>query len=102
MDGFLPDDFVRRGEIDQVRSVDDDGVEVVVACRLCKCRAVHGIIGRRLPAAWVTGEDLYRVAANLPGNLRSLDPPGMSGHVASDARHFASSSPVTTPGTCAR
>src|SRR5258708_25635981 len=102
MDGFLPDDFVRRGEIDQVRSVDDDGIEVIVACSLCKCRAVHGIIGSRLPAAWITGEDLYRVAANLPGNLRGLDRPGMSGHVASDALHSASCSRVSTPGSCSR
>src|SRR5260370_18682005 len=102
MGGFLEGDLVRRGEIGQVRGVDDDGIEVIVACSLCKCRAVHGIIGRRLPAAWITGEDLYSVAANLPGNLRGLDRPGMSGHVPSDALHSASCSCASAPGSCSR
>src|SRR6266699_1758715 len=102
MDRLLPDELLGRGQVDQVRSVDDDGIEVIVACRLCKCRAIYGVTGHRAPAARVTGKDLYSAAANLPGNLCGLDRFGMSGHVAANTFHSISCSRVSAFGSCSR
>ena len=50
MNGLLPDELLGRGQVDQVRSVDNGGIEVIVACRLCKRRVVHSVTGRGVPA----------------------------------------------------
>src|SRR5436190_10293960 len=83
--GLFPYCVIRGTKIDEIGSVQDYWIKIVHADGLCKGSTSDGIIGRRTPGSGIAGEDLYGIAADLPGDLGGLDQFGVRGHVAANA-----------------
>src|SRR5438105_1532090 len=66
---FLPNSFFRRGQIDQVSSMNNDGSKLTLTCCLGKSSTDLRIISRRSPARRVAGKNLDSIAAKLPSYL---------------------------------
>src|SRR5262249_7484106 len=68
---LFPYRLVRRAQINQIGSVQDNRIQIIHPCSLRKSSTSLRIIPRWTPPRRITRKNLYSLASNLPPNLGS-------------------------------